>query len=172
LYCKHNMNLLQTSLRDLGDQACKMQRDMEPPLCTHLIALFFKEHLKTPIAKVRVTLRLAVYRPSVRLGAKPLEAHDQRFFLQLNFSGYSPYVISFLTRGWVCLLWILFAFVKCTYRTYVYSMFRPRHQHSAPPTFCIVPTSTTPRKGWWNSKAVDFSFGGVRFEHRHEHQLS
>jgi hypothetical protein len=27
-----------------------------------------------------VTLRLAVYRPSVRLGAKPLEDHDQRFF--------------------------------------------------------------------------------------------
>jgi hypothetical protein len=30
--------------------------------------------------RVRVTLRLAVYRRSVRLGAKPLEAHDQRFF--------------------------------------------------------------------------------------------
>jgi hypothetical protein len=29
--------------------------------------------------RVRVTLRLAVYRPSVRLGAKPLETHDQRF---------------------------------------------------------------------------------------------
>jgi hypothetical protein len=31
--------------------------------------------------KVRVTLRLAVYRQSVRLGLKPLEAHDQRIFL-------------------------------------------------------------------------------------------
>jgi hypothetical protein len=30
--------------------------------------------------KVKVTLRLAVYRQSVRLGAKPLEAQDQRFF--------------------------------------------------------------------------------------------
>jgi hypothetical protein len=30
--------------------------------------------------RVRVTLRLAVYRQSVRLGAKPLEAHDQHFF--------------------------------------------------------------------------------------------
>jgi hypothetical protein len=29
--------------------------------------------------KVKVTLRLAVYRYSVRLGAKPLETHDQRF---------------------------------------------------------------------------------------------
>jgi hypothetical protein len=30
--------------------------------------------------KVRVTLRLAVYRQSLRLGAKLLEAQDQRFF--------------------------------------------------------------------------------------------
>jgi hypothetical protein len=38
--------------------------------------------------------RLAVYRQSVRLGAKPLETHDQRFFFpQLNSCGHSPYVI-------------------------------------------------------------------------------
>jgi hypothetical protein len=30
--------------------------------------------------KVKVTLRLAVYRQSVRLGVKPLETHDQIFF--------------------------------------------------------------------------------------------
>jgi hypothetical protein len=30
--------------------------------------------------KVKVTLRLAVYRRSGRLGVKPLETHDQRFF--------------------------------------------------------------------------------------------
>jgi hypothetical protein len=30
--------------------------------------------------KVRLTLRLAVYRQSVCLGVKPLETHDQRFF--------------------------------------------------------------------------------------------
>jgi hypothetical protein len=30
--------------------------------------------------KVKLTLRLAVYRQSVRLGAKPLEARDQIFF--------------------------------------------------------------------------------------------
>jgi hypothetical protein len=30
--------------------------------------------------KVKVTLRLAVYRQSVRLGFKPLETHDQTFF--------------------------------------------------------------------------------------------
>jgi hypothetical protein len=40
------------------------------------------------------------------------------FFLQLNPCGHSPYVTSSLTRKWVCLLWICFAFVKCTYRTY------------------------------------------------------
>jgi hypothetical protein len=31
-------------------------------------------------AKVKVALRLAVYRQSVRLGVKPLETHDQIFF--------------------------------------------------------------------------------------------
>jgi hypothetical protein len=30
--------------------------------------------------RIRVILRLAVYRQSVRLGAKPLEAHGQRFY--------------------------------------------------------------------------------------------
>jgi hypothetical protein len=65
-------------------------------------------------------LRLAVYRLSVRLGAKPLQTHDQRFFffLQLNTCDNSPYVTSSLSRRWVCLSWIDFAFVKCTYRTY------------------------------------------------------
>jgi hypothetical protein len=38
--------------------------------------------------------------------------------LQLNPCGHSPYVTSSLTRGWVCLSWIGFAFVKCTFRTY------------------------------------------------------
>jgi hypothetical protein len=41
----------------------------EPPLCG-------SGHIK-----VKVTLRLAVYRRSVRLGVKPLENHDQRLFL-------------------------------------------------------------------------------------------
>jgi hypothetical protein len=31
---------------------------------------------------------VAVYRQSVRIGIKPFEAHDQRFFLQLNHSGH------------------------------------------------------------------------------------
>jgi hypothetical protein len=56
----------------------------------------------------RVTLQLAVYRQSVRLGFKPFETHDQYLF-QLNTSGYSPYVTFSLTRGWVCRLQLLLA---------------------------------------------------------------
>jgi hypothetical protein len=55
------------------------------------------------VIKVKVTLRLAVYRQSVHLGVKPLETHDQTFF-QLNSCGNRPYVTSSLKRGWVCLL--------------------------------------------------------------------
>jgi hypothetical protein len=46
---------------------------------------------------------------SVRFGAKPLEADDQRFFffLQLNPCSRSPYATSSLTRGGVCPLCIL-----------------------------------------------------------------
>jgi hypothetical protein len=58
--------------------------------------------------KVNVTLGLEVYRQSVYLRSKPVEAHDQRF-LQLNPCGHSPHVTFSLTRGLVCLLWICFA---------------------------------------------------------------
>jgi hypothetical protein len=57
----------------------------------------------------QVTLRLAVYRQSVRLGVRPFESHDQRFFFQLNPCGNSAYVTS-LTRRWIYLLWICLAF--------------------------------------------------------------
>jgi hypothetical protein len=67
-------------------------------------------HGKVQCERERVTLRLAAYRQSVRLGAWPLETHDQRFFFQLNSCGNSPYVTSSLTRRWVCLLWICLAF--------------------------------------------------------------
>jgi hypothetical protein len=59
--------------------------------------------------KVKVTLRLAVYRQSFRLGVKPLETRDQRFF-QLNPCGNSPYVTSSLTKRWVRLLGICLNF--------------------------------------------------------------
>jgi hypothetical protein len=61
--------------------------------------------------KVKVTLRLAVCRQSVRLGAKPFETHCHHFF-QFNACGHSPYVISFLMRGWVCRLQLLLAFAS------------------------------------------------------------
>jgi hypothetical protein len=61
-----------------------------------------------PKVRVRVTLRLAVYHQSVRLGAKPLENHGQIFF-QLNTYDHSPYVTTSLTRGWVCRLQLLLA---------------------------------------------------------------
>jgi hypothetical protein len=55
-------------------------------------------------------LRLAVYSQSVHLRAKPLETHDQcTFFFQRNTCGYSPYITSSLTRGWVCRLQLLLA---------------------------------------------------------------
>jgi hypothetical protein len=57
--------------------------------------------------RVRVTLRLAVYRQLVRLGSEPLETHGQNFFSQLNTCGHSPYITTFLTRGWVCHLQLL-----------------------------------------------------------------
>jgi hypothetical protein len=55
---------------------------------------------------VRVTLRLAVCRQSVRLGAKRLETHGHHFF-QPNPCGHSPYVTTSLTRGGVCRLQLL-----------------------------------------------------------------
>jgi hypothetical protein len=57
-----------------------------------------------PQLRVRVTLRLAVYRQLVRLGDKPLETHDHKFFFQLNLCSHSPYVTSSVTRGRVCRL--------------------------------------------------------------------
>jgi hypothetical protein len=65
--------------------------------------------LQQVIPSEAVTLRLAVYRQSFPLGAKPHE--------YFNSCGHSPYVTSSLTRGWVCVLWICLAFVKCMYRT-------------------------------------------------------
>jgi hypothetical protein len=59
--------------------------------------------------KVKVTLRLAVYHRSVRLGVKPLETHYQRFYFQLNTCGNSTYVTSSVTRGWVCRFQLLLA---------------------------------------------------------------
>jgi hypothetical protein len=37
----------------------------------------------------------------------PLQTHDQYYFSQLNTCGYSPFVTSSLTTGWVYLLQLL-----------------------------------------------------------------
>jgi hypothetical protein len=72
--------------------------------------------------RVRVILRLAVYRQSMRLGIKPLETNNQRFFFfKLNSWGNSPYVTYFLTRTCVCLLWICLAF-RQVYISHTYSL--------------------------------------------------
>jgi hypothetical protein len=65
--------------------------------------------LGPPIVRVRVALRLAVYRQSVPLGAEPFETHGQKCFSQLNTCCHSPYITSSLTRGWVCHLQLLLA---------------------------------------------------------------
>jgi hypothetical protein len=59
--------------------------------------------------RVRVTLRLAVYRQSVRLGAGSHKTHGQNFLSQLNTCGHRPYITSSLTRGWVCHFQLLLA---------------------------------------------------------------
>jgi hypothetical protein len=51
--------------------------------------------------RVRVTLRLAVYRQSVRPDDNSLRLTTSNFIFQLNSSGYIPYVTISLTRGWV-----------------------------------------------------------------------
>jgi hypothetical protein len=60
--------------------------------------------------KVEVTLRLAVYRQSVRLDAKPVELTTRDLFFSWTLCGHSPYVTPSLRRRWVCLLWICLAF--------------------------------------------------------------
>jgi hypothetical protein len=67
--------------------------------------------------KVKVTLRLVVYRQTVRLGVKPLESHDKRFFFWLNPCSNSAYITFSLTRR--RLLWICLAFRQMTVKVKV-----------------------------------------------------
>jgi hypothetical protein len=87
-------------------------------LVTHLhngdssasVARWLTSNTQHPTApyQSQVTLRLAVYSQSVRLGDKPLETHVTVFF-QLNTYGHNPYVTSSIMRGWVCRLQLLLA---------------------------------------------------------------
>jgi hypothetical protein len=46
------------------------------------------------------------------LATSPLRPTTSNFILQMNTCGYSPYVTSFLTRGWVCRLQLLLALAR------------------------------------------------------------
>jgi hypothetical protein len=63
---------------------------------SRLLATDLNTALMPVKVKIKETLRLAVYRQSIRLGSRPLETHDQISF-QLNTCGNSPYVSSSLT---------------------------------------------------------------------------
>jgi hypothetical protein len=67
----------------------------------------FQRNLKI---KVKVTLRLAVYRKSSRFGVKPLGTYNRDLFFQMNPCVISPYVTSSLTRRWDSFLRICLAF--------------------------------------------------------------
>jgi hypothetical protein len=64
--------------------------------------------VSTVCYRVRVTLRLAVYRQLVHLGETPWDSTTSNFF-QLNTCGHSPYELSSLMRGWVYRLQLLLA---------------------------------------------------------------
>jgi hypothetical protein len=75
-----------------------------------LITQLWNAAVRSVWVRVRVTLRLAVYRQSV-LAPSPLRLTTSILF-QLNTCGYSPYVTSSLTRWWVCRLQLLLVLVS------------------------------------------------------------
>jgi hypothetical protein len=83
----------------------------QPTTSLHFTSLHFTSlnwtelHSVKVRVKVKVTLRLAVYRQSVCLVSSLLRPTTKDLFPQLN-----PYVTSSLTRRWICLLWICLAF--------------------------------------------------------------
>jgi hypothetical protein len=70
----------------------------------------FYDWLLSQSQRVRVTLQLAVYRQSVRLGDKTLRLTTSNFIFQLNTCSYSLYVIFSLTKGSVCRSQLLLVF--------------------------------------------------------------
>jgi hypothetical protein len=92
-----------------------------------------------------------MYRQSVRLGVRPLEAHDERFFFQVNSFGKSLYVTSSLTRRWVCLLWIRLAFrqvyVSHIQHVIANSSFCTAHKSSVSQEYVDLHVKITPRHG-------------------------
>jgi hypothetical protein len=58
--------------------------DFFPRLSPTALCLLPTELISSVKVKVKVTLRLVIYRQSVRLGVKPLETHDQNCFWLQN----------------------------------------------------------------------------------------
>jgi hypothetical protein len=83
------------------------------PRSVHLLHTqgFLQKTLTSFLVRVRVTLRLAIYRQLVRLCVKPFETHGQNFF-QLNTRCHSPYVTPSLTREWGCRLQLLLVLTR------------------------------------------------------------
>jgi hypothetical protein len=112
--------------------------------------------------RVRVTLRLAVYRESVRLGPKPLETHDQRFFFNWILAVVVLICItSSLTRGWVCRLQFLLVLARTVI---LGSEFRGTHGHillsqirDSPTWGATFPYVYSPGR-WWPSYTPDHCF--------------
>jgi hypothetical protein len=104
------------------------------------------------IVRLRVTLRLAVYRQSLHLGDKPLRLTTSDLIFQLNTCSYivhSPYVTSSLKRGCVCRLQLLLVLASAVI---LRSESRGTHDHillpqiwDSPNLEGQVPTFTSPR---------------------------
>jgi hypothetical protein len=108
LYARPNIVNEYPLMRQCFSVRCEVKEgelsDVEGLGSQYEVPTFKQKVLGRTKVKVKITLRLAVYRQSVRLDVKYLETHDLRFFFQLSPCGNTPYVTSSLTRRWVCLL--------------------------------------------------------------------
>jgi hypothetical protein len=101
----------------VADRSCEEQRGMiNQMLCISRRSPPCWPIRWRPQVRVKFTLRLSVYRQSVRLGANPLETHNQRFSSQ-NLRSWSlcnilPDQKTTFSHEYTC------PFVKCTCSTY------------------------------------------------------
>jgi hypothetical protein len=97
--------------------------------------------------RVKVTLRLAIYRQLVRLHAKSLRFTTRHYFFQMNPRGHSPYVTSSLTRGWARRLQLLLVLASAV--IFVSESRWTRVSASRPPTWMgRSPYLYPPGTGW------------------------
>jgi hypothetical protein len=94
--------------RNISSIQCKMS--IRQPMSMRKVdglSLIFIDFYVLVRVRVRVTLRLAVYRHQFVLATNPLRHTTRILIFQPNTCSYSPYVTSSLTRGWVCCLQLL-----------------------------------------------------------------